>query len=115
MERKDRNRNGGGVALYIKDNIQYSRRNDIENDKTESLWIEIQQVHKKSYVIGTLYRPETGVHYFDFLTEMMDVVSNENKEIFLFGDFNCDFLKKIMSQTIYFFMNLFNLTQLVDQ
>ena len=24
----------------------------------------------------------------------MDVVSNENKEIFLFGDLNCDFLKK---------------------
>ena len=66
IERKDRNRNGGGVAAYIKDDIQYSRRNDIENDNTESLWIEIQQVHKKFFVIGTLYRPETGVEYFNF-------------------------------------------------
>ena len=55
MERKDRNRNGGGVVVYIKDDIQYSRRNDIENDNMESLWIEIQQVHKKSIVIGTLH------------------------------------------------------------
>ena len=49
----------------IKEDIQYSRRNDIENDNTETLWIEIQQVHTKSFVIGTLYRPETGVEYFE--------------------------------------------------
>ena len=80
------------------------------------MWIEIQQVHKKSFVTGTLYRPETGVEYFDFLTEMMDVVSNENKEIFLFGDLNCDFLKKNhVTNHMSFFMNLFNLTQLVDK
>ena len=116
FERKDRNRNGGGVAVYIKDDIQYSRRNDIENDNTESLWIEIQQVHKKSFVIGTLYRPETGVEYFDFLSEMMDSVSNENKEIFLLGDLNCDFLKKNhVTNHMSVFMNLFNLTQLVDK
>ena len=64
MKRKDRNRNGGGVAVYIKDDIQYSRRNDIENDKTESLWIEIQQVHKKIFCHWYTIQTRNGSRVF---------------------------------------------------
>ena len=33
---------GGGIVLYINENIQYIRQNEIENTKQiDSLWIEI--------------------------------------------------------------------------
>ena len=35
LERKDRNRNGGGVALYIRDSINYKRLTDLPNDNME--------------------------------------------------------------------------------
>ena len=41
IERKDMNKIGGGVPVYIKEDIQHSIRNDIENDK---YWV--LRVHK---------------------------------------------------------------------
>ena len=53
VERSDRNRHGGDVAVYIKGDIHYKRRYDVENvNNIESVWLEIQQVHKKSIIIG---------------------------------------------------------------
>ena len=39
--RKDRNRNGGGVALYIRNVIDYGIRNDFMNEKLETITIEV--------------------------------------------------------------------------
>jgi len=35
------NGKGGGVAVYINENINFKRRQDLENPHIESLWIEI--------------------------------------------------------------------------
>ena len=55
FERIDRNRDGGGVGMYIKDDIQYKRRFDLENANTEAIWLEIKQVHRKPIIISSLY------------------------------------------------------------
>ena len=39
--RKDRNRNDGGVALYIRNVIDYGIRNDFMNEKLETIMIEV--------------------------------------------------------------------------
>ena len=39
--RKHRNRNGGGVALYIRNVIDYKIRNDLMNEKLETITIEV--------------------------------------------------------------------------
>jgi hypothetical protein len=39
--RKDRNRNGGGVALYIRNVIDYKIRNDLMNENLETITIEV--------------------------------------------------------------------------
>ena len=43
FERKDRDdgRSGGGVMLYITNEVSYKRRCDIEGDQIESIWIEV--------------------------------------------------------------------------
>ena len=44
------------------------------------------------------------------------MISNENKEIFLMDDLNCDFLKKnSVTSHMSVFMVMFNLTQLVTK
>ena len=40
--RVDRNRHGGGVALYIKNHITFNLREDLTHDDTESIWIEVR-------------------------------------------------------------------------
>jgi hypothetical protein len=55
-ERKDRIDNYGGVILYVKDNISYKRRLDLEVRGTESIWIEITFCNKH-ILLGAFYRP----------------------------------------------------------
>lgn len=39
--RKDRNRSGCDVCVYIRSYIAFARRTDTENDNLESLWLEL--------------------------------------------------------------------------
>ena len=42
FERKDRGVGlGGGILIYISNQIQYKRRYDIEKDEIETIWIEV--------------------------------------------------------------------------
>ena len=56
FERKDRDactatetNNGGGVLIYIRDYINYTRRIDIETSDIKSVWIEIKLKNSKSF------------------------------------------------------------------
>ena len=56
--RKDRNRYGGGVAIYIKENISCSARHDlIAPAQLEMICAEINLPYNKSFLVSTLYRP----------------------------------------------------------
>ena len=49
VERNDRHKNntasankGGGVFIYLSNNLNYIRRKDIESPEIESIWVEIK-------------------------------------------------------------------------
>ena len=118
FERIDRNRDGGGVGMYIKDDIQYKRRFDLEYANIDAIWLETKQVHRKPIIISSLYcRSQQDVpEYLNSLSEIMSDVTNENKEIFLMGNLNCDFLKENPATNhMAVFMDMFNLNQLVTK
>ena len=57
-ERKDRNNDShGGVLLYVRDNLSYKRRNDLEINGTECIWIELTLRYSVKLLIGLFYRP----------------------------------------------------------
>ena len=45
--RKDRNRNGRGVSLYVRNTIPYSDRNDLLANIVEAICIEINKPNSK--------------------------------------------------------------------
>ena len=47
MVRNDRNRNGGGVVLYITDTISFSERKDLVPEPLEMICIEVHTGHIK--------------------------------------------------------------------
>ena len=47
--RKDRNRYGGGVLLYIRDTINYKLRNDLMLKSLEMVTVEVLKPKAKSY------------------------------------------------------------------
>ena len=54
---------GGGVSFYIADHLVYKRREDLECEMIESLWIEIYLKNAKSFFVSVIYRPPDGSLY----------------------------------------------------
>ena len=70
-------------------------RPDLSVDGTENLVIEILNEKVKNIVVGIIYRPPNSSidKFLDKFDECIDIVSQENKEIYLMGDFNINLLK----------------------
>ena len=53
------NKRGGGVALYIKQDLAYSICNDlsVNDSEIESCFIELVNLHKANVIIGIVYKP----------------------------------------------------------
>ena len=84
--RKDRNRNGGGVALYIRNVIDYKIRNDLMNENLETITIEVCPPKAKSFFVNTWYRPpDASIECFEWYEECIINMDLENKRLFLWG------------------------------
>ena len=55
--RADRNRHGGGVAIYIKSEIPFKIRDDLTHSDIENIWVEVQLSKQPPILICCLYRP----------------------------------------------------------
>ena len=60
MLRHDRTRQGGGVALYIKNNIPFLVRQDLVSPNLEMLCVEINKKFSRPFLISTWYRPPSS-------------------------------------------------------
>ena len=92
-----KSKTGGGVGLYIAENIEFKERNDLAVQKDnilESLFIE-SKVNGFSVVIGTLYHPpNSSIDEFDEQFEkLLDKINRLNKLFYLLGDYNINILK----------------------
>jgi hypothetical protein len=69
--RRDRNRQGGGVAIYITNLLVTNRRRDLESDTAEMIWVEFLHNSKK-IIVGVCYRPpgQSADNVSDFLDDM---------------------------------------------
>ena len=77
-----------GLVVYIHDSIRHfvKRRNDLESDTVEAIWLEIFQKKSASAYVCSLYRNPayTSEWMNDFMT-MMDKIP-DNADIVLLGD-----------------------------
>ena len=90
--RKDRDRHGGGVAIYVSDTIKLKKREDLQTE-IESITVELDNPFVKPILITTVYRPpDSLVEIFDKLKSHLSRLDNENKESIFAGDMNCNLL-----------------------
>ena len=62
--RRDRNRHGGGVAIYVSDKFNVKRRHDLESSVLENIWLEIRYPHKSPCLVGSFYMPPSSTYVF---------------------------------------------------
>lgn len=61
--RKDREGNHGGVAVFVHDELVATRRDDLELDTVEGMWLEIAVPKSRSFLVGNFYRPGRTSRY----------------------------------------------------
>ena len=117
MFRKDRKTHGGGIIVYVKNCYTCTNRNEIENDNTESLWLEIKYMKQKSFLFGYVYRPPSSLsNWVNDMERTLELIYSENKEILLLGDLNYNFVNnQSINSTWNSVYSSYNLKQLVNQ
>ena len=101
LYRTDRKIRGGGVAVYVRDDICTIRRVDLESPDVESVWLQVNLPKSHAFLVGTFYRPPNSSKSYDtdFAIKLDSIIDSalaqtQSSEIILLGDFNCDFIAK---------------------
>ena len=114
--RKDRNLHGGGLVIYVKNNLICKPRDDLQVNGIEALLLEVKHEHQKPFLLVYTYRPPSSNQNWTLEIEnILEQVYTENKEILLLGDFNINLLETITyAQNWLQIMDAINLMQLVQ-
>ena len=119
MVAKNRNRQGGGVAIYHRSILNVIDRDDLVPEDVEAVCLEIIKPKSKPVLIASTYRPPNSqIEFLDKIEVLFQNLDNEHKELIIVGDLNCDFLSNNLSNHTKRFndiVNIFQLTQLIDQ
>ena len=92
--RRDRNRRGGGVMVYVPEQFRVIRRKELEDNAVEALWIEVRTVNRVVLVCNVYRPPDAPAVWFDDFASMMERAAGERAERIVLGDFNCNMLKR---------------------
>ena len=90
VHRRERDCNGGGTVIAIRDNLNSIRRPDLETD-CEIIWVEILSPNNKSALVGSFYRPpSSSLAVIMSLEESLIKAfsASSNHLLILGGDFN---------------------------
>ncbi len=99
--RCDRNRNGGGVAIFLSKLLFYKVRLDICCGDIESLWIELFPGSKRSMLLCCAYRSPSfsASCFYDHLLSECDQGLLHSRKFVILGDLNSDCFSPNLPQT----------------
>ena len=90
--RSDRNRHGGGVACYIKNDVAFRSRGGFFNE-IENLFFNILLPKTKPILVGIVYRPPDQSRFLERLTSaIINTNDFNNQEVYMLGDFKMNLI-----------------------
>jgi exonuclease III len=111
--RFDRNGNGGGMILYIREDIPSKLLNPkCENKEFEHFYVELNLRNKK-WLIICAYNPKTNLiaQNLNNICKNIDYFSNKYDNYIFMGDFNAEITNHHVNE----FLNTYNLKSLIKE
>ena len=90
--RSDRNKQGGGVGCYIRNDISFNKL-DLKSENIEHIFLDLFLPKTKPITIGVLYRPPKQNGFLrDLSVALQNIPNFNNREIYILGDININLL-----------------------
>ena len=90
--RLDRTGQGGGVAVWVKEDLAYEHLTSIDCGPHEIIWLSVKLRSTEKLVIGAVYRSGSlsghDVSFLEYLNDQLDSIRTHGSHILLAGDFN---------------------------
>ena len=82
---------GDGVALFLKEDVDYCLREDLRIDGIENIWVETQNL-----IIGVIYNPpnRSQRQFLDEFEQLLHTIYLSERKCSILGDFNINTLSK---------------------
>ena len=109
-DRFDSNRNGGGIMLYISEDIPSRLKEKKVRNNAEYVFVEIN-LRKKKWLLCCSYNPHKNSisNHVDVLRRDYDIHSSSYENFLLLGDFNAEMTDPCLKE----FCNLYLLKNLI--
>ena len=94
LEKKRVGRQGGGIAVYVKDGIDATIVDSLNSmPLVEALWLKVNVGEPKTVLLCFLYRPPSSNNeYYDAMLEMINVSLSISDDAIMMGDLNFDYV-----------------------
>ena len=117
IRRKDRNRHGGGVCIYVRTDLAFNPLDQLSHDNLEATWIELLLPKTKPIVCGVVYRPPQQTDFYELLESVgLETSFFDETECVVLGDFNTYVSSNKRSnlvKSLSSFLDLFNMSQII--
>ena len=104
-------RASGGVALYVKTDINANLLQDLVSDDLEIICLEIKRAKSKPFFVISWFRPPNSpTEIFEKFETLLRKLEAEGKEYHIVGDLNCILLdteKNIHSRQLTDIMDIY--------
>jgi hypothetical protein len=117
LYRRDRCRHGGGVAIYTRDVLNVREMSPFVPENIEAVCLEIIKPKSKPILLTTVYRPpSSNASFMDDLENYFHILDEQDKELILTGDLNCDLSLPVLqshSRRLMDILELFQMNQVI--
>ena len=116
LVRSDRNRHGGGVACYIRSDLNFDIRSKFTDDM-ESIFFDILLPRLKPILVGIIYRPPDQSGFLKRLSSSLSKAKRfDAHEAYILGDFNINIKTNSSNSSKRYkeFCSMHGLKQLID-
>ena len=90
--RLDRTAHGGGVAVWVRDDLAFQHLTAIDCGRHELIWLSINISSREKLVIGAVYRPGSAsghdISLLEHLDANLDHARRHGSHVLIVGDFN---------------------------
>ena len=102
--RSNRNRHGGGILIYIREDIpskELTTKHKFPDD-IEGIFVEMNLRKTKWLLFGTYHPPSQVLDYYmNYLERSVDIYSEFYDNFLLLGDFNCEETEPLLSSFLH--------------